>query len=189
MRRMRILGYITLLGLLGGCASQAPQLQYYVLHSPAEKPAVSAPPASAVTLDQLILPEYLKQRSLTMQTSSTTLHYSPTHVWAEPVQHGVVQTLTSALLERGVTVLPTGRHRGEVMPATLSIQIDDMIATWQGEVILKGHFWLDAADKQGARQGFDYRAALSDDGFSHSISQLRGLIAQLADDIAATATR
>ncbi len=184
MKRIRIAGYIILLGLLSGCASQAPRLQYYVLHSPAEQP-VKTQPAVSLTLDQLILPEYLKQRSLTMQTSSTTLHYSPTHVWAEPVQHGVVQSLTRALHERGVAVLPAGQHRGDVTPATLSIQIDDMIATWQGEVVLKGHFWLDETAAPGVRQRFDYRAPLDDDGFSHAISQLRVLIAQLADDIAA----
>lgn len=168
---------------LSGCASQSTQLQYYLLHSP----AASYPQhneAVEVTLDQLLLPEYLKQRSLAIQTGPATLHFSPKHVWAEPISNSFVQALSTALTVEGVNVLPASRLSLQENAATFSIQIDDMIATWQGEVVLKGRFWVDGPSSDRMSQHFDYRIRLQQDGFPHAVETMREAINRLGADIA-----
>lgn len=168
---------------LMGCASQSTQLQYYLLHSPAE-PMAPHDAATEVTLDQLLLPEYLKQRSLAIQTGPTTLHFSPKHVWAEPISNSFIQALSTALTAEGINVIPANRRTINEKTATVSIQIEDMISTWQGEVILKGRYWIDAADSEGQSQHFDYRIRLEQDGFPHAVEIMRKAIARLSADIA-----
>lgn len=173
---------------LAGCSSQSPGLQYYLLHSPAQS-LEQHDDAIDATFDQLLLPEYLKQRSLAIQTGPTTLHFSPRHVWAEPVANSFVQTLTTALTSEGINIIPSARRAMAEGPATISVQIDDMISTWQGDVILKGRFWVDTAEGVGVSQHFDYRMPLQQDGFSHAVESMRSLISRLSADIAAHVKR
>lgn len=173
--------------MLSGCASQSTHLQYYLLHSPAASyPQHDA--AVKVTLDQLLLPEYLKQRSLAIQTGPATLHFSPKHVWAEPISNSFVQALSTALSAQGVNVIPASRRSLNDSVATVSIQIEDMISTWQGEVVLKGRFWVDGASSDGLSQHFDYRISLQQDGFPHAVETMREAIIRLSTDIAGQVT-
>ncbi|WP_414830362.1 membrane integrity-associated transporter subunit PqiC [Alteromonas sp. H39] len=169
---------------LMGCASQPSHLQYYLLHSP-NGSLKQHDDATVITLDQLLLPEYLKQRSLAIQTGSTTLHFSPKHVWAEPISNSFVQALSTALAAEGLNVLPASRRSLNEEAATVSIQIDDLISTWQGEVVLKGRYWVDTPDSDGVSEHFDYRIRLEQDGFPHAVDMMREAIIRLSADIAA----
>lgn len=53
--------------LLSGCASNAVDLQYYLLHSPDQKPSSAIDQVrKQIRFEQLRLPDYLKQRGLAM---------------------------------------------------------------------------------------------------------------------------
>ena len=175
-----------LLMLLGGCSSAPASLQYYMLHSPSAASAPAIAEAKAyVQIKRIELPEYLKQRALVMQTSPTTLYFSPKHVWAEPLDKSFRQALTSALWQTGnVMVLPGDMHAAAYPTTTLNIHIDDFIATFDGKVLIKGQYWFDGASQSPQLTHFSYQRTLDNDGFEHAVEQMRGLVADVAEHIA-----
>lgn len=170
--------------ILGGCSSSSSSLTYYVLHAPDAKATIQTEPARQLNLQQLILPEYLQQRSLAMQTSSATLHFSNQHVWAEPLDKSIVQALSGALLSHGnVEIIPAGRYSKQSPVAKLYVKIDDFIASSDGIVLLKGQYWLDDGNNSEDIQYFDFRRPMKGDGFEQAVVTMRQLVVDLAEAI------
>ncbi|WP_181898442.1 PqiC family protein [Alteromonas aestuariivivens] len=169
---------------LCGCASKAPSFQYYVLHQPESLAATPATPNQSVILNSLQLPDYLKQRGLVMQTSATQLHFSTLHLWAEPLDNGMTQALRNSLMENsGVLIAPL--DMAELSSATrITVLVEDFVATHNGEVVLKGQYWLTYPSKSPQVFLFDFRLPLTQDGFSHAVEQMRKLVDTLGQDIA-----
>ncbi|WP_137167537.1 PqiC family protein [Salinimonas lutimaris] len=170
--------------MLSGCASNAVDLHYYLLHSPSHKPVSPTGQVSKqIRFEQLRLPDYLKQRGLAMQTGPATVYFSSQHVWAEPLNAGLLQSLTDTLWQQEqVQVLPNNIYKARQMPR-VDLQIDDLIATHTSDVLLKGHYWVHYPDGESKVHRFDFRAALQQDGFEHTVVKMRELVGQLAADI------
>ena len=170
--------------LLSGCASNPVDLQYYLLHSPDQQSASPTGQASKqIRFEQLRLPDYLKQRGLAMQTGPATVYFSSQHVWAEPLNAGLLQSLTDTLWQQEqLQVLPNNIYKERQIPR-VDLQIDDFIATYTSDVLLKGHYWVHYPDGKSNVYRFDFRAALQRDGFEHTVVKMRELISQLAADI------
>ena len=170
--------------LLCSCASAPPRLQYYLLHQPQSSGGMGAAnPVLTVSLTSLQLPDYLKQRGLVMQTSATQLHVSSLHLWAEPLATDFTQALRNSLLaDSAVLIAPVDVADSNTMPR-LSILIEDLITTYQGEVVLKGQYWITTVDNAAQGFLFDFRLPLEEDGFSHSVNQMQTLVEKLGEDI------
>ncbi|MCW8091354.1 PqiC family protein [Alteromonas sp. ASW11-130] len=179
---------VLIVTFLTGCVSQSINLNYYLLHSPQSAITADKQPRFQISLQKLALPEYLKQRSLVMQTSATTLHFSPHHVWAEPVQSGMIKALEHALWQHHhvLSVPVTLATHNEVLPhAEIAIAVDDFLPVSNGEAILSGKYWIQFPDKSKKMYIFNLRRNLNQDGFDHAVIQMQELINALGDHIAA----
>ena len=167
-----------------GCTSSVAPLKYYVLHAPDTNSEIIANQAKHwVKLKKIILPDYLKQRSLVVQTSSATLHFSTSHVWAEPLNKSLRQALSAALWrENRILMVPDDVYSGTYPHTGLYIQIDDFLSTYDGEVLIKGQYWLDNVENPQV-QHFDFRQVLQEDGFEHAVEKMRILMSDLASAI------
>lgn len=178
--------------LLGGCSSSSSSLNYYLLHSTSATHSVNAQAnqtPALLTIDKLVIPEYLKQRGLVYQISETNIHISTTHLWAEPVEEGIVKVLRSALASKGVKLLKQADYaRGSVPAANhrISILINDFVSTYSGEVILSGEYVITAADTEAVHQSFVFKAPINNDGFEASIKAMRTTLNQLSEQIKET---
>ncbi|QJR79811.1 membrane integrity-associated transporter subunit PqiC [Alteromonas pelagimontana] len=185
MRSRNVIAFLFAITLFG-CANEPVALNYYLLHSPDFKAQHAAKSVRGrIHLQQLKLPDYLKQRSLAMQTGPTNVFFSPQHIWAEPLSSGLVQALTEILWrESQVLAVPLDVYPNDNDILNISIQIDDLIATYQGEVILKGQYWIYPHEKDPEVRIFDFRHPLEEDGFEHAVEKMRLLIGKLSRDIA-----
>ena len=116
--------------VLAGCSSRPVSMNYYLLHEPvqpSETQDITTWPS--IELRSLSIPEYLKQRSLIVQLSPSELHFSPQHVWSEPVEQGVVQSLKDNLATSHKFRLQTQRlwTNSAQSGYILDISIDDFI--------------------------------------------------------------
>lgn len=176
----------TLAGLmLAGCSSAPAGLNYYLLHSPAfELPANDGQSRGQLRMDKLTLPDYLKQRGLAMQTGPATVFFSAQHVWAEPLASGMLQALTESLWRDQQVEVFTQSVYEQAEAIGVTLQLHDFIATHEGDVVLKGQYWLFPPNRSPVQQRFDYRVALDQDGFDHTVEKMRELVARLAKDLA-----
>ncbi|QPG04762.1 membrane integrity-associated transporter subunit PqiC [Salinimonas marina] len=183
---MRLRLFVTGLSLLllAGCASNAADLHYYLLHSPTQAAAKPQSASSYIRFNRITMPNYLKQRGLAMQTGPATVYFSATHVWAEPLASGLSQSLNASLWqEQQIDVVPEGVYQNRDL-SSVTLHVDDFIATADNEVVLKGHYWLYPGKAEPRMKRFDFRRPLNQDGFAHAVVQMRKLVAGLAADIA-----
>ena len=184
---MRLRAVIAGLGalLLGGCAGSSDDLNYYLLHSPTQAVTQQSSAKAFVHFQKISLPDYLKQRGLAMQTGPATVYFSATHVWAEPLASGISQSLSASLWqEQQIDVVPAGVYNDAPI-STVALQVDDLIATANNEVVFKGHYRIYQGDKTPRMHRFDYRRPLTEDGFAHAVIQMRELVHDMAENLAA----
>lgn len=166
--------------LLGGCATSTPPLSYYLLHDTSTNRITTTSPDAVVLIDKVVLPDYLKQRGLVFQTSETGIHISTDHLWAEPMDEGFTKSLRDSLTEHNIELIT--HAMGEQEPdAYLSLRIDDFIASHQGDIVLRGEYFLSYANERNARARFHLTFPLQQDGFEESVKVMREAIATLAD--------
>lgn len=179
---LMVLGVIT----LAGCSSKPTNLNYYTLHDPAVHAKNRSVDSSLtfVEMPRVKLPDYLKHKNLAFQKSDTELHYAPQHVWSEPLYDGIYQTLGKVLLrEHNIYVAEQLHHLVDEPDAKLLIKIDDFMATYNGQIILSGQYWITKDGKRTIKL-FQYTSALSKDGYPHAVTKMREVLTQLAQDAA-----
>lgn len=189
MNRAKLILALLVSTSLIGCASSGSALQYYLLHSTTSPSATQqAPNSHRLLINKIILPDYLKQRGLVYQTSSTSLHIATDHLWAEPLDEGITKSLKASLRTQGV-MLVTHNMNAKEANDYLTLQIDDFIATWQGDIILSGQYIVKHIDESQSATDFEYTLPLAVDGFPASIEVMREAIHALAENIASEVTK
>ncbi len=174
--------------LLSACSSAPHSLTYYLLHATSNTSYTVNDASSAVVIDQITLPEYLKHRGLVYQTSDTNLHISTSHLWAEPVDEGVTKSLTSALASKQVSLLRPDHYASEEA-IHMALHISDFVSTYEGDVILSGRYVITRVGGKSQTFPFVFKTPLDDDGFSSSVKSMRVTINQLAEDIRKTVNK
>lgn len=126
----RKLCLVAVLGLCmvmaAGCGRSTPT-NYYLLESGAAPVQADALPPTTLRVAMVEVPGYLNRNNIVSRVQGETrLILAEFHLWAEPVSNGVrrvvEETLTRPLLERGVTVLPTGAAGGGTYVLALDVQ-------------------------------------------------------------------
>ena len=138
-----------------------------------------------MVLDKVTLPEYLKHRGLVYQTSDTNLHISTSHLWAEPVDEGLTKALGNALVSHNVALVRPDYYASEES-LHMSLYINDLVSTYEGEVIFSGEYVVTRTSKEASLHPFMFKAPLNNDGFASSINAMRVTIETLAKDISNT---
>jgi uncharacterized protein len=179
---------------LAGCMSSSPvKIQYYLLDattiSEPNSIEVNQDHASKplVSLSQIELSEFLRQSSLVLQLGEHQIHNAHNHIWAEPLAEAIPKVLLKDLrklsqqynFENG-----NGALRGQER-YKLSLQIDQFHPNDQTQVNLTGRYWIvDMDDKQhSSARDFHFNKTLSEDGYIHSVAQLRSLLTELAHSL------
>ncbi|NDV90924.1 hypothetical protein GTH32_06885 [Alteromonas sp. 345S023] len=193
MLALRIRGFgiptLMMLGaMLTGCATSAPPLSYYLLHDVTENNATRDSvsqnnPNALVLINRVVLPDYLKQRGLVFQTSDTGIHIATDHLWAEPMDEGLTKRLRDSLTHHNLELITHAMGAQEV-DVYLTLRIDDFIASHQGDIILRGEYFLSYADEVDESARFHVSLPLPHDGFDTSVKVMRQALATLADKIA-----
>ncbi|WP_334028220.1 PqiC family protein [Alteromonas sp. P256] len=185
----------SLLFALSGCTSTQSSLSYYLLHSAVSfeqpegslsSPTQSVKQGTTLLITSITLPDYLKHRGLVYQVSDTNLHISTTHLWAEPFEEGLRKTLRDQLTNDNLVVLTNRDYQGE-SAVELSIHISDFVSTFNGNVVLKGHFIVSTQQPEKNRYPFFIETTLKEDGFSASVIAMRKALAVLSTEIAESA--
>lgn len=179
--------WIALLAIvLVGCTSKPTLLNYYTLHDPQAqtKTAPLSHEVKTIHMSRVKLPDYLKQRNLAFLLTDTQLHFAPQHVWAEPLYDGVYQSLAKSLM-RDYRIYATTNMKYEMSSSTqeLRIQIDDFIASYDGQVVLSGQYWVEQGDKNEVFL-FYFALPLEQDGYPHTVRKMREALTLLAADVA-----
>lgn len=150
-------------------------------------------------LDDIVLPEYLKQPSLVMLVSGNQLHYAHYHVWGESLEQGIKKTLTlflnhlfgqQQLNQQQVGKLLVLEKNDVNKTLHLSLEIDHFYPTDQGDVILTGRYWFNGSSSKVNNLSykkntveFNFKQSIIANGYSQTVKQMHVLLGKLANNI------
>lgn len=173
--------------LLAGCSSDPVQnTSYYLLNNSQTMPTKVEKKGKVVIVKVLELPEYLNQAQLVMQMNNHQLHYAHFHMWAEPLKAGFSKALLADLnASNGPVQYLADRRRNALDDKTqLYVQLDFFHASSESKVTLSGRYWFEKKEAAGqAQHPFYFDVNLSQDGYPHSVAQMRALVRRLAGQI------
>lgn len=181
-KSLKIIILAVLFSFLSACGSTPNALTYYLLHSTENASVLHREVKQTVVLDKVTLPEYLKHRGLVYQTSDTNLHISTSHLWAEPVDEGLTKALRGALASHNVALVRSDHYVSEES-LHISLYINDLVSTYEGEVIFSGEYAVTRTSEEASFHPFMFKAPLNNDGFASSIIAMRATIETLAKNI------
>ena len=177
--------------VLFACSSQPVVIQHYMLNQASNvdksRTAVSHD-KSLIVIDNVILPEYLRSRSLVMQQDDGTLSVATKHVWAQPMQADIGQLLANELALKShhpVVYKHSAMSPRQQQSQHLTLYIEHFLPVSSGDVVMSGYWYSrSSTGEQSMPHSFHYSRPLTADGYSHSVAQMRQLVLTLANDIA-----
>lgn len=173
--------------ILMGCSSKPAKVNYYMLYTPSHSSDNITPGVKAqkVTLNKLLLADYLQQSSLAMQYNQNQIYFSPKDVWAEGLQSSIFNVLLAELNQnekRQFNAYQTPYKDGNNTEVT--VQIDHFHATDQSTVVSSGYFWIDLpTGQEPIKKAFHISLPVKEDGYSNAVLQLKAVLHELAQQI------
>jgi len=174
----RILSIVILSVLLISCAeTPVERTHYYLLNTTvldkSKQVSINSNNQHLITIEQVVLPQYLNQASIAMLIDQNQLHYARYHVWAEDLSSAITKQLKQVIAQQN-----------SVPSATkVIVEIDHFYPTEQSEVILAGHYWLKKSNTDPQLVNFSFKQGLKADGYAQAVLQMQQLVVLLADDI------
>ena len=181
--------YILLSVLLAGicaCSSKPLDVNYYVLSPPrAVEQLGDTNKTQQVTVNKIVIADYLKQSSIAMQIGENKMYFSRQDVWAESLQGAISNAMLGDLNQSPNTQYHNDqRPDSNVTGTTLTLHIEHFHATDKSTVIASGRYWLvNQGNELKIAKPFFFSLALEQDGYSHAITKQRQLLRLLAQDI------
>lgn len=163
---------LLLLLLLSACSSQ-PAVSYYQL--PAVAPSVVHSKAPAVYIEPLQVAGYLNGRGLVLQVSDVELVMARQHLWAEALEQQLQRQLRD-LLAQGSNGFTAVLQPAAATPR-LTVQLDRFHGQPDGYAVVGGYF---AVSNQPAMYAFNFRIALTSDGYPALVNALAEGLQQLS---------
>lgn len=145
--------------------------------SDAETTAV-AETRSSLSVRPVVLPEYLRSRSMMLQVGDNEVIPARRHFWAEPLDESVRQVLVQDLGNRLDVTAVTWR-RPAPGGCELTVTLQRFHATDRGRVAASGRYRLADADS-AVEQAFDVSQPQTGDGYANAVAALRQAIGALA---------
>lgn len=198
--------FIAVLSLvIVACSSQsATNANYYLLNEANNQASTKTQKSMSdntsshyISVNKIRVSDYLSQPNIAMQMQDHQLYFSNSHLWAERLDSGIFKSLLNDLNQQSDS-LHFVSHDSPVIGKTsakLIVEIEHFIATVNSEVVLIGQFWLigettkDQTMIKNIKRNFNYSLPLEKDGYPHSVSQMRQLLALLSDNIAQLAEK
>ena len=183
-------------GLFSCAQAPTPEVNYYLLNTPeqnisANTHAETIDEHSAITLVNVVLPQYLKQSSIVMLMNENQLHYARYHLWGESLTSAIAKIMNQSLMN---TALVNKALSQQLLPQNakqqvlhLVVEIDHFYPTDQARVILSGRYWLTNKNTKvkNSKQAFDFafKQTLTADGYGQAVKQMHVLVKQLTENI------
>lgn len=182
----RIVLLILISGLMA-CSAQTSTIHYYMLSPPAKNvdPLATTPKKTTLKLNKILLADYLKQSSLSMQVAQNKMYFSHQDIWAESLESAIFEALLIELNKD-----ESRQFIGYITPslnkqnAELTVKVDHFHPTDQSTVVVSGYFWISSL-KTSDRLEIPYLISLPlyEDGYSHAVLKQRELLQLLAQQI------
>lgn len=174
---------------LAGCATDPVSITYYLLAPPDSGTLNTGMRTSkpTVVIENVEVAEFLRQSGLLIQSGNNQLSASRNHLWAESLDKAVPKALIQDLQKRS-TEFDFYIRFSDFLTRTdyrLRLQIDNMQANDQGEVITSGRYQLIPTNNNNESYvaEFYFKRDLEEDGFAHAVAQMHIMVGQLADSI------
>lgn len=179
--------------VLCACTSAPVTIEYYRLGASVDSkpsPKTGEDAETSVLLERVQLAGFLRQPGLVIQRGKNQLHLSKTHLWAEQLDQALPKVLQAKLqqLSSGYIYHLNPLRGLEPTDYRLSVRIDSLHASDEGEVIAEGRYQLISAkrlNKMTVRH-FSFKRDLDQDGHSHAVAKIESLIELIAEDISST---
>lgn len=190
--RMTKLSALLILALLTACASDPVEISYYTLASPVSETigVRELTDKPVLVIETVELAAYLRQSGMVIQTGDNQLEVSKRRLWAESLEQSVPKVLFQALQRKSQDYTYYVKFM-DFVPRTdyrVRLHIDNLQATDGGQVVTSGRYQIvvDRDQDLSITADFYFALDLQQDGFEHSVDQLRNLVAQIADAVLAS---
>lgn len=172
---MRVLVWLLGALWLSGCSTTTLEPpKYYVLSGAPTAALPSAEATRLVTLDSIVLADYLESSNIVLQVSDHELFFSTNHLWAEPLKVGIEKALSKQVALTSVT---------ESAAVHLDVVVDYFHIIDQDSVILAGSYTLQEAGKPLSMQRFSLSEPLQNSGYHYAVSVMSTLVGRLGQTI------
>lgn len=179
--------------MCSACTTAPVSENYYLLGSSATTLTKAVNDSTAmISVNTVTLADYLNQRRLVMQLGDHQIQKAHYHLWAEDLAEAITRELLFELESTGQAANTqfqwsnTLTKRGNSLQ--LSVHFTQFHPSDRSEVLVAGYYQL--LDKHSNRTltaaDFSFNKPLSANGYTHAVSQLRGLLAQLSENIHAS---
>jgi uncharacterized lipoprotein YmbA len=187
---MRLLFLTFAACVIVGCASSSPgpEKQQYLLRADVTLPDGPQQVPARVGIGRVVLADYLDQPGIVVLTEGNKVRAARQHYWAEPLQMGINLYMRDALTARTGYTVSADTARRLNWQYRLDIGIDRLHGTLDGQVRLVAGWSIinTAMDTEIAQYRFDRSTQQQEDGYDSLVAAEVSLLAQLADEIAAS---
>ncbi|WP_166425728.1 ABC-type transport auxiliary lipoprotein family protein [Paraglaciecola sp. 20A4] len=181
--------FLIILMLCGCSTSPEPRQQIYLLNSNAPlSSSADEDVKRIIVVDKIQLADYLERPNLVMQIDGNQLYYSDIDLWAESLQTDIHKTLLAWLNDyaKDTQFVAYDSPQASAKFEHLIVSIEHFMPTDKGSVVSDGQYWL-VGNKQleslSSQHTFAFTSALTQKGYSHSVTHMAKQIAQLSAQI------
>ncbi|WP_158969660.1 membrane integrity-associated transporter subunit PqiC [Paraglaciecola sp. L3A3] len=166
--------------LLVSCTSQPLDVRYYNLYT-ANKPVdfIAKEKLETIILLPIMVADYLKPTNLVIQLDKHQLYYSPTNMWAEDLSSDFHKALIQDLNNNSHYNFRSKKSVAANTAKThILIELEHFHSTGSSKAVVSGVYSIyNKKNHQGIiNKGFYFELELVEDGFTHSVLQLRNLV-------------
>lgn len=191
MIRIKVFLAIAGMVLLVACAGEPVRDHYYSLVLAADDvPAQTAinTDGAILTVGPIMMSRYLNQPGVATQRGAQQIEIANHRFWAEPLEEGIGKVLVRDISSRNSSLVVARQLGGRLdrSDCRLRLEFDKFQITDTAFVVARGRYWLTSqALVQGTQKEFDLAQQLGADGYANAVSQLRGLLGELSEQIVA----
>ncbi|MGZ8217521.1 PqiC family protein [Methylomagnum sp.] len=188
-QRLRPLGFVLILFLLGGCVGKSPPVEYFMLEP--ERHAASTPAGDEATgpviaVGPIRIPEYLERSQIVTAKGGNAYKVDESHRWAERLDDNVSRVLVRNLeaMVPARQVLASSADRGQAVDFRVPLNILEFHIEPDGQALLIAQ-WSIRRDKDTLiGRTTSIRAAASTTDYGRMVSALNECLNGLSRTIA-----
>jgi len=186
MNKSLLLLATSLLVIMAGCSTSAPNEHQYLLRHSMALQSKQVTPSVVVGLGRISIPTYLAQPGIVLISGQNQIHPASYHTWAEPLNEGIRAYLKSAITQAANFEIFAMANTDQPWQYSVEIEVMEFHGTLDGQAMLICSWRLiDQSDKEAVKS-FEYSAnqSLSGSGYPALVNAETQLLDNLAAVIA-----
>ena len=178
-------GIFALGALIAGCAGAPPAEDHEYLLRPDRPDAVQSD-GTPVLLKAVVIPPYLDQKGLVLQTGPAEIRVARHHQWAEPLDEAAGRYLQVSIARRSGRPVETVPLTGSADRDAVTVRIHQLHGTENGRVRLVADWSVTPISGDSEIHEFDQTLTQAADGYPALVAAHSALLDELAAAIAQT---